>query len=46
MSLRFHHLILIAATMVFKEFNLIELEDYATQPVRLMAVRTFRLPTS
>jgi hypothetical protein len=29
-----------------KEFNLIELEDYATQPVRLMAVRSSRLPTS
>lgn len=29
-----------------REFNLIELEDYATQPVRLMAVRSSRLPTS
>jgi hypothetical protein len=28
-----------------REFNLIELEDYATQPVRLMAVRSSR-PTS
>jgi hypothetical protein len=29
-----------------KEFNLIELEEYATQPVRLMAVRGSKLPTS
>ena len=29
-----------------REFNLIELEDYATQPVRLMAVRRSKLPTS
>jgi hypothetical protein len=29
-----------------KEFNLIELEDYATQPVRLMAIRSSRRPTS
>ena len=29
-----------------KEFNLIELEDYATQPVRLMAVRGSKLPTA
>ena len=26
-----------------REFNLIELEDYATQPVRLMAVRRSEL---
>lgn len=29
-----------------KEFNLIELEDYGTQPVRLMSVRSVRSPTS
>lgn len=29
-----------------RAFNLIELEDYATQPVRLMAVRSSRPPTS
>jgi hypothetical protein len=29
-----------------REFNLVELEDYATQPVRLMAVSSSKLPTS
>jgi hypothetical protein len=29
-----------------RTFNLIELENYATQPVQLMAVRTSRAPTS
>ena len=29
-----------------KEFNLIELEDYALQPVRLTSVRSVRTPTS
>lgn len=29
-----------------REFNLIELEDYARQPVRLMAVRSSKPPTS
>jgi hypothetical protein len=29
-----------------REFNLIELEDYGTQPVRLMAVKSSKPPTS
>ena len=29
-----------------RTFNLIELENYATQPVQLMAVRTSKPPTS